>query len=55
MMRVATCARVSSKGVGKQDAENQLRSFAATQGWILFTSTRTGTAASTGVVTSSSS
>jgi DNA invertase Pin-like site-specific DNA recombinase len=38
MMRIATYARVSSKGVGKQDTENQLRqlrSFAATQGWTV--------------------
>jgi DNA invertase Pin-like site-specific DNA recombinase len=36
MMRIATYARVSSKGVGKQDTENQLRQlrqFAASQGW----------------------
>jgi DNA invertase Pin-like site-specific DNA recombinase len=38
MMRVATYARVSSKGVGKQDTENQLRQlrqFSATQGWTV--------------------
>jgi DNA invertase Pin-like site-specific DNA recombinase len=38
MMRIATYARVSSKGVGKQDTENQLRQlrqFSATQGWTV--------------------
>jgi DNA invertase Pin-like site-specific DNA recombinase len=37
-MRIATYARVSSKGVGKQDTENQLRQlrqFSATQGWTV--------------------
>jgi DNA invertase Pin-like site-specific DNA recombinase len=38
MMRVAIYARVSSKGLGRQDAENQLRqlrAFAATQHWTV--------------------
>jgi DNA invertase Pin-like site-specific DNA recombinase len=38
MMRVAIYARVSTKGVGRQDAENQLRqlrAFAATQHWTV--------------------
>jgi hypothetical protein len=36
MMRVAIYARVSTKGVGRQDAENQLRqlrAFAESQSW----------------------
>jgi DNA invertase Pin-like site-specific DNA recombinase len=38
MMRVAIYARVSTKGVGRQDAENQLRqlrAFSATQHWTV--------------------
>jgi len=38
MMRVAIYARVSTKGAGRQDAENQLRqlrAFAATQHWTV--------------------
>jgi predicted site-specific integrase-resolvase len=37
-MRVAIYARVSSKGVGRQDAENQLRqlrAFAVSQSWTV--------------------
>jgi DNA invertase Pin-like site-specific DNA recombinase len=38
MIRVAIYARVSTKGVGRQDAENQLRqlrAFSATQRWTV--------------------